>query len=77
MSDEAIGRAEQACHKAVKEFQAALAGLAELQPLELAEAIAEGQGLDDWPELCRLAEVVYQAAQEVEALEEERQGRDE
>jgi hypothetical protein len=60
--EEAIQQAERGCHEAVRAFQATLASLAEMQPLELAEAIAEGQGLEDWPEVCRLAEAVHQAA---------------
>jgi len=45
-----------------------------LQPLELAQSIAEGQGLEDWPELCRLAEAVHQAALYVEELQDEQEG---
>jgi hypothetical protein len=76
MREEAIRQAERKCHEAVRLFQAALLSVAEMQPLELAEAIAEGQPLEeegqpleDWPELCRLAEAVHQAAQEVEELQ--------
>jgi hypothetical protein len=69
MREEAIQQAERRRDEAVKEFQASLVRLAEVQPLELAEAIAEGQGLEDWPELCRRAEAAHQAAQEVEELQ--------
>jgi hypothetical protein len=62
--------AERRCYEAIKEFQAGLARLAEMQPLELAEAIAEGQGLEDWPEVRRLAEAVRSATQEVEDLQD-------
>ena len=41
LSEEAIRQAEWRCHEAVRGFQAALTRLAEAQPLELAEAIAE------------------------------------
>jgi hypothetical protein len=70
VDSEELGRAERLRDEAVRDFREALARLADAQPLELAEAIAEGQGLEDWPDLCRLAEAVHQAAQEVEDLQD-------